>query len=123
MVHMINSLTVGRNLPLPSRCTPRMDDHLAERRVARESGRRGRRVASYLAQLRQLVPLVPPDRPVSQLEVIRHVIDYIGQLERQLETRAPPAKRRQPLREVTENTATDTTASLPLKQVPPRGLV
>ncbi|XP_043215329.1 DNA-binding protein inhibitor ID-4-like [Amphibalanus amphitrite] len=90
---------------------------------AGESGRRGRRVASYLAQLRQLVPLVPPDRPVSQLEVIRHVIDYIGQLERQLETRAPPAKRRQPLREVTENTATDTTASLPLKQVPPRGLV
>ena len=96
-------------------------------RVAEGGGRRGRRVASYLAQLRQLVPLVPLDRPVSQLEVIQHVIDYIGQLEQQLERRevparpehtaAPLSKRRQPLQEVTDNTTGDSSATRPLKQV------
>ena len=78
-------------------------------RLGEGGERRNRRVASYLAQLRQLVPLVPVDRPVSQLEVIQHVIDYIGQLEQQLERREVPRqqglKRRQPLQEVTSNTA------------------
>ncbi|XP_037068251.1 DNA-binding protein inhibitor ID-1-like [Pollicipes pollicipes] len=89
------------------------------------AGRQRRRVASYLEQLRQLVPLVPLDRPVSQLEVIQHVIDYISQLEEQLERRqeAPrPAKRRQPLQEMSRNQAPGP-VSEPLKQVQPRSSI
>lgn len=85
-------------------------------RSGREPGRQRRRVSSYLEQLKQLVPMVPLDRPVSQLEVIQHVIEYIAQLERQLERRQPVSADRRPLQEVCANQAPSSSAH-PLKQV------
>jgi len=99
-----------------------------------EPARRRRRVASYLEQLRQLVPLVPHDRPVTQLEVIQHVIDYISELEQQLERRQEQgqdqdrqeADKRRPLQEVSRNNRqVQQSPAAPaqlLKQVQPRRL-
>ena len=42
-------------------------------------------VTAYLQRLQLLVPQVPKDRPVSKLEIIQSVIDYICDLEDALE--------------------------------------
>ena len=41
----------------------------------------GMKVLEYMEKLQHLVPLCPKDRPVSKLEVIQAVIDYIYDLE------------------------------------------
>lgn len=40
----------------------------------------------YLSKLKELVPCIPKNRRLSKLEVIQHVIDYIGDLQFALET-------------------------------------
>ncbi|CAG0921362.1 unnamed protein product [Notodromas monacha] len=42
-------------------------------------------IKSYLAKLKDLVPFMPKDKKVSKLEVIHCVIDYICQLQCELE--------------------------------------
>lgn len=46
-------------------------------------------VLMYLDRLQQLVPQCPKDRPVSRLELIQFVIDYIYDLEEELATPRP----------------------------------
>ncbi|XP_069937504.1 protein extra-macrochaetae-like [Cherax quadricarinatus] len=43
-------------------------------------------VLMYLDRLQQLVPQCPKDRPVSRLELIQFVIDYINDLQEELAT-------------------------------------
>ncbi|XP_045606555.1 protein extra-macrochaetae-like [Procambarus clarkii] len=45
-------------------------------------------VLMYMDRLQQLVPQCPKDRPVSRLELIQFVIDYIYDLQQELAT--PP---------------------------------
>jgi len=46
----------------------------------------GTQVLQYLERLQNLVPQCPKDRPVSKLELIQSVIDYICDLEDALES-------------------------------------
>ena len=45
----------------------------------------------YLSKLKQLVPHMPRNRRVSKLEVIQHVIDYICDLQWELEAKTAAA--------------------------------
>lgn len=43
-------------------------------------------IGKMLHKLKDLVPGIPADRKVSKLEIMQHVIDYIGDLEAVLES-------------------------------------
>lgn len=54
-------------------------------------------IQMYLSKLKELVPHMPKHRKVSKLEVIQHVIDYICDLQSELEQNHPTNRRRRSL--------------------------
>nr|XP_023675938.1 DNA-binding protein inhibitor ID-4-like isoform X1 [Paramormyrops kingsleyae] len=46
------------------------------------------------SRLRRLVPTIPPDRRLSRVEILQHVIDYILELQSALETHRAMLRRR-----------------------------
>ncbi|XP_037936127.1 protein extra-macrochaetae [Teleopsis dalmanni] len=58
-------------------------------RIARPSHQRGdgenAEMKMYLSKLKDLVPFMPKNRKLSKLEIIQHVIDYICELQSELE--------------------------------------
>ncbi|XP_023169826.1 protein extra-macrochaetae, partial [Drosophila hydei] len=59
-------------------------------RIARHPPHRGdgenAEMKMYLSKLKDLVPFMPKNRKLSKLEIIQHVIDYICDLQTELET-------------------------------------
>lgn len=51
-------------------------------------------IQMYLSKLKELVPHMPKNRKVSKLEVIQHVIDYICDLQSELEQNHPASLNR-----------------------------
>ncbi|XP_071532423.1 DNA-binding protein inhibitor ID-1-like [Panulirus ornatus] len=69
-------------------------------------------VLMYLDRLQQLVPQCPKDRPVSRLELIQFVIDYIYDLEEELASSPQPQEDTQNSDSVFEESSnTDATTS------------
>ncbi|KAH8302369.1 hypothetical protein KR044_005674 [Drosophila immigrans] len=62
----------------------------ANGRIARHPPHRGdgenAEMKMYLSKLKDLVPFMPKNRKLSKLEIIQHVIDYICDLQTELET-------------------------------------
>lgn len=55
-------------------------------RVARRRDVENEEIQMYLSKLKDLVPFMPKNKKLSKLEVIRHVIEYICELQYALET-------------------------------------
>lgn len=55
-------------------------------RIARRRDVENEEIQMYLSKLKDLVPFMPKNRKLSKLEVIRHVIEYICELQYALES-------------------------------------
>lgn len=55
-------------------------------RVSRHRDGENAEIQMYLSKLKDLVPFMPKNRKLSKLEIIQHVIDYICDLQKELET-------------------------------------
>lgn len=56
------------------------------RRTASSNNGENAEIKMYLSKLKDLVPFMPKNRKLSKLEIIQHVIDYICDLQSELET-------------------------------------
>lgn len=63
-------------------------------------------IQMYLSKLKELVPHMPKHRKVSKLEVIQHVIDYICDLQSELEQNHPANRNRSKRRPMSDASAT-----------------
>lgn len=59
---------------------------IANGRISRHTDGENEEIQRYLARLKKLVPTMPKNRKLSKLEVIQNVIDYICDLQSELET-------------------------------------
>lgn len=55
-------------------------------RISRHRDGENAEIQMYLSKLKDLVPFMPKNRKLSKLEIIQHVIDYICDLQSELET-------------------------------------
>ncbi|XP_057380262.1 DNA-binding protein inhibitor ID-2-like [Daphnia carinata] len=81
-------------------------------------------IQMYLSKLKELVPHMPKNRKVSKLEVIQHVIDYICDLQSELEQNHPASlnrNRRKQARRAT--TDASSAASILMQHRQPLGLL
>jgi len=63
---------------------------------ASRSWRRERKQMIAMGKLKKLVPTVPKDEQVTKIELLQHVIDYIFELQRQLNDPLTVAEDREP---------------------------
>ncbi|KAI9557975.1 extra macrochaetae-like protein [Daphnia sinensis] len=80
-------------------------------------------IQMYLSKLKELVPHMPKNRKVSKLEVIQHVIDYICDLQSELEQNHPASLNRNRRKQRRPASDASSAASILMQHRQPLGLL